>query len=81
MWYAIGAIILFNLLAFAFIYGAGKANKAWDKAMAEHYGDPELYEPEDRYEQGRSQIKKNRDTFWIFVAIRKLFNRKKHGHN
>ncbi len=45
MWYAIGAIVLFNLFVFALIYGAGKANKAWDKAMAEHYGDPELYEP------------------------------------
>lgn len=81
MGYAVGAIILFNLLVFASIYGAGKANKAWDKAMAEHYGDPEPYVPEDIIEQGRSQIKKNQDASWIFVAIRKLFNRKKHGHN
>ena len=81
MWYAIGAIVLFNLLVFAFIYGAGKANKAWDKFMAEHYGDPEPYGPEDIIEQGRSQIKKNQQAFWIFVAIRKLFNRKKHGHH
>ena len=37
MWYAVGAIVLFNLLVFAFIYGAGKANKAWDKAMDDYF--------------------------------------------
>ena len=31
MWYAIG-YILFALSVFAFIYGAGKANKAWDES-------------------------------------------------
>lgn len=81
MGYAIGAIVLLNLLFFAFIYGAGKANKAWDEGMEKHFGSPEPYGPEDIIEQGRSQIKKNQDAFWIFVAIRKLFNRKKHGHS
>ncbi len=33
MWYGVGAIVLFNLLVFAFMYGAGKANKAWDDIM------------------------------------------------
>ena len=36
MWYiigAIGAIVLFNLLALVFIYSAGKTNKALDKAI------------------------------------------------
>lgn len=37
MWYAVGAIILFNLLVFAFINGAGKANKAWDKAIDDYF--------------------------------------------
>ena len=81
MWYAIDAIVLFNLLVFAFMYGAGKANKAWDKIMADYYGEPESLEPEDIIEQGRSQIKKNQDAFWIFTVIWKLFNRKKHGHS
>lgn len=81
MWYVIGAIVLFNLLVFAFIYSAGKANKAYDKATEKHFGSPEPYGPEDIIEQGRSQIKKNQDAFWIFIAIGKLFNRKKHGHH
>ena len=84
MWYAIGAIVLFNLLVFAFMYGAGKANKAWDKAMAEHYGDPEPYGPEDIIEQGRSQIKKNQQAFGLLVyPVRfvKSLIRKRHGHH
>ena len=37
MWYVIGAIVLLNLLFFAFVYGAGKANKAWDKATDDYF--------------------------------------------
>lgn len=76
MWYAIGAIVLFNLLVFAFIYGAGKANKAWDEAMEKEFG------PGDIIEQGRSQIKKNKDAMnmlvwpvWISKWIKKVWGK------
>jgi hypothetical protein len=36
MWYAIG-YILFALFVFALIYGAGKANKTWDKATDDYF--------------------------------------------
>lgn len=83
MWYAIGAIVLFNLLVFAFIYGAGKANKAYDKSMDEYFGDPEPYGPGDIVEQGRSMIKKNQQAFGPLVyPVRfvKSLIRKRHGH-
>lgn len=81
---AVGAIVLFNLLVFAFIYSAGKANKAWDKSMAEHYGDPEPFSLEDIIEQGRSQIKKNQQAFGLLVypvRFAKSLIRKRHGHS
>ena len=37
MWYAVGSIVLFNLLVFAFINGAGKANKSLDKDMDDYF--------------------------------------------
>jgi len=37
MWYVIGAIVLFDLLVLAFIYGAGEANKDWDKTVDDYF--------------------------------------------
>lgn len=48
MGYTVGAIVLFNVLALAFVYGAGKANKAYDERMEKHFGSPEPYGLENR---------------------------------
>lgn len=84
MWYAVGAIILFSLLGFAFIKGAGKANKAWDEELEKYFSSSEPYGPEDIIEQGRSQIKKNKQAFGLLgypVRFVKSLIRKRHGHH
>ena len=84
MWYSVGAIILLNLLVFAFLCGAEKASKAYDKSVDEYFGDPEPYGPEDIIEQGRSQIKKNQEAFGFLVypvLFVKSLIRKRHGHH
>lgn len=83
MWYAVGAIILFNLLVFALLYGAGKANKAWGSIMEKEFG-PEPFSKDDIIEQGRSQIKKNQQAFGALiypVRFAKSLIRKRHGHH
>ena len=39
MIWAIGAVLLFNAFVFAFIYGAGKQNKAYDEAVEKELGE------------------------------------------
>ena len=43
MYWIIGicAVVVFNVLVFMFMYGAGKQNKAYDKAMEELNKDSE----------------------------------------
>ena len=57
---------LFLILSLAFIKGAGDQNKAYDEAVEKEF--EKDFGPEDIIEQGRSQLKKNRDAFCIILV-------------
>lgn len=51
MYWIIGicAVVIFNVLVFMFMYGAGKQNKAYDKAMEELNKDSEIEKENPRF--------------------------------